>query len=147
VILPDANLLLYAHNRDSPFHAKSSAWWARCLSGNEPVVLCAPVLFGFLRIATSGRAFSRPLTVQQAAATMTEWLEQPVVQFADMELKDVESALVLLLELGVGGNLSTDAQIAALSLRLGGVVHTADADYAHFPEVRWFNPLTARPRK
>jgi predicted nucleic acid-binding protein len=43
---------------------------------------------------------------------------------------------------GTGGNLTTDAQVASLALRLGAIVHTADSDYARFPNVRWFNPLT-----
>jgi toxin-antitoxin system PIN domain toxin len=147
VILPDANLLLYAYNTSSPFHTKSAAWWSKCLSGSEPVVLCPVVLFGFVRIATSARAFPRPLTIQEASTHVHDWLEQPVAQLLEMEFQDVEQALALLAEAGTGGNLTTDAQIAAMSLRLGAIVHTVDTDYVRFPRVRWFNPLTGKPRK
>jgi predicted nucleic acid-binding protein len=36
----------------------------------------------------------------------------------------------------------SDAQIAALALDHGAVLHTADTDYIRFPRLRWFNPLT-----
>jgi len=144
MILPDANLLLYAYNTSSPFHAKSAAWWSKCLSGSEPVLLCPIVLFGFVRIATSIRAFSNPLTIEEASTHVQEWLEQPVAQLVEMELQDIQQALALLVEAGTGGNLTTDAQIAAVSMRFGAVVHTVDADYARFPQVRWFNPLTGK---
>jgi uncharacterized protein len=142
VILPDTNLLLYAYNSDSPFHAQSATWWSKCLSGSEPVMLCPAVIFGFIRLATSNRAFSRPLTIQKASSHVHHWLEQPVAELAEMETGDVEQALALLIEAGTGGNLTTDAQIAALALRLGAIVHTVDMDYARFSRVRWLNPLT-----
>ena len=147
MILPDANLLLYAHNLASPFHAKSAAWWSRCLSEQEPVMLCGPVLFGFLRIATSRHAYARPLSLDQASALILRWLEQPVVQFVESNRTDLDRALVLLSEAGTGGNLTTDAQIAALALRLGAVVHTADSDMVRFQGIRCFNPLVGKSRK
>jgi toxin-antitoxin system PIN domain toxin len=147
VILPDANLLLYAYDASSPFHAKSAAWWSRCLSGTEPVGLCPSVVFAFIRVGTSARAFAHPLTIEEASAHVQDWLEQPAAQWVEMQLQDVRRALGLLVEAGTGGNLTTDAQIAALALRLGAVVHTVDADYARFAGVRWFNPLTGKHQK
>lgn len=38
----------------------------------------------------------------------------------------------------------TDALIAAFGIRHRAVVHTADADFARFPRVRWYNPITGR---
>jgi len=147
VILPDANLLLYAYDAGSPFHAKSAAWWSKCLSGPEPVGVCPAVLFAFVRIGTSARAFVHPMTIREASRHVQDWLDQPVAQLLAMELRDVQQALALLVEAGTGGNLTTDAQIAALSLKYGAVVHTVDGDYARFPGVRWFNPLTEKRRK
>ena len=50
--------------------------------------------------------------------------------------------LKLLEALGTAGNLVTDAQIAALTLEHGAVLHTADSDFLRFPGLRWFNPIT-----
>ena len=147
MILPDANLLLYAYDSSSPFHTKSAAWWSECLSGSEPVLLCPAVLFAFVRIGTSARAFPHPLTIREASTHVRDWLEQPPVQLVETQLQDVRQALELLVEAGAGGNLTTDAQIAAVALRLGAVIHTVDADYARFARVRWLNPLTGKQRK
>jgi hypothetical protein len=54
---------------------------------------------------------------------------------------DVESALRLLESAGTAGNLTTDAQIAAVALRLDAEVQTADLDFGRFPGVRFMNPL------
>ena len=141
MILPDANLLLYAYDTASPFHAKSAAWWSACLSGREPVGLCPAVLFAFVRIGTSSRAFAQPLTVDEACSHVESWLDQPVAQLLDVDNADIRRALELLRRAGAGGNLTTDAQLAAVSLRHRAVVHTADTDFARFPNVRWINPI------
>jgi toxin-antitoxin system PIN domain toxin len=141
VIVPDANLLLYAYDATSPFHAKSASWWSACLSGSEPVGLCPTVIFSFVRIGTSPRAFAEPFTVDEACAHVETWLRQPVVQVVELDAVDVETTLALLRAAGSGGNLTTDAQVAAIALRNGAVVHTADSDFARFPKVRWHNPI------
>ena len=146
MIIPDANLLLYAYDAAGPFHANSAAWWSACLSGREPVGLCPAVLFAFVRIGTSPRAFTEPLTVEEAAGHVEAWLQQPAAQLLEVDAEDIRSALGLLRRAGTAGNLTTDAQIAALGLRHRAVVHTADADFARFPGVRWRNPLLAKGR-
>ena len=42
---------------------------------------------------------------------------------------------------GVGGNLVTDAHIAALSMEYQAEVHSNDTDFGRFPGLRWRNPL------
>ncbi len=46
----------------------------------------------------------------------------------------------------VRGPLITDAQLAALTLEFGGVLHTTDRDFARFPGLRWINPLVNTTR-
>jgi predicted nucleic acid-binding protein len=53
----------------------------------------------------------------------------------------VEKALVLLQAAGTAANLTTDAQIAAVALRLDAEVQTSDLDFGRFPGVRFSNPL------
>jgi toxin-antitoxin system PIN domain toxin len=141
VILPDANLLLYAYDSASQFHSRAAAWWSDCLSGAEPIGLCPAVIFAFLRIGTSSRVFLDPLTVEEATSCVESWLIQPPAQLVDVDLMDIGTAFELLRTAGTGGNLTTDAQLAAISLRHGGIVHTADSDFARFPKVRWHNPI------
>jgi uncharacterized protein len=141
VILPDANLLLYAYDTDSRFHQVAARWWEDCLSGSEAVALCPVVLFAFVRVGTSARAFERPLTIDEAATHVRSWLDRSITELVVSEEQDLRTALEWLQAAGVGGNLTTDAQIAAIASRLRAVVHTADTDFQRFPGVRWHNPL------
>lgn len=142
MIVPDINLLLYAYDSDSPFHAKASAWWRKCLSGTEPVGLPPVVAFGFARIGTNPRVFRNPMTPAEAARHVRSWVAQPVVQILETRVDHVEAVLKLLEALGTAGNLVTDAQLAAFTIEFGAVLHTADADFLRFSGLRWFNPVT-----
>jgi len=141
MIIPDANLLLYAYDEESPFHHKARVWCEQALSGPEPVTFLSAVIFGFVRIATHPKVFSAPLSVREAADHVTSWLAQPHVRVEDMLHEDIEPALALLRDAGTAGNLTTDAQIAAIAMRLGATVHTADLDFARFRGVQFSNPL------
>jgi len=141
MIIPDANLLLYAYNSDSPFQKKAASWWAKCLSGDEAVGLCAVVLYSFIRVGTNSKAFEQPFSIDEAADHVVSWMGVPVTEFISGEVDDFEKSLDLLRQAGAGGNLTTDAQIASLSLKYNAVVHTADTDFARFPKVEWVNPV------
>jgi len=55
------------------------------------------------------------------------------------------SLMIELLEhAGTGGNLTTDAMIAALALEHGGIVYSNDRDFDRFPDTVWRNPLHGR---
>jgi predicted nucleic acid-binding protein len=47
----------------------------------------------------------------------------------------------LLDEAGLGGNLATDALIAAHAEDYSGTIHSTDRDFDRFSAVRWINPL------
>ena len=102
------------------------------------------MLFAFVRVSTSVRVFTDPLTIEEAAThvSYSVRLDQPNTQLVEMQLRDVQHALALLRSAGTGGNLTTDAQVAAIALRLRAVVHTTDTDYARFRDLSWYNPLT-----
>jgi len=142
MIIPDINLLLYAYDSASRFHAKAAAWWQRYLSGTEPVGLPHVIAFGFMRIGTSARAFTQPLTASEATGHVRSWLRQSVVQVLDAGPNHLEQVLRLLETIGTAGNLVSDAQIAAVAIEHGAVLHTADTDFMRFPGMRWFNPLS-----
>lgn len=141
MILPDINLLLYAYDKSSPFHARAKPWCERVMSGPVPVILLPVVVFGFVRISTHSRVFREPLAVSEAAAHVRSWLALRHVQLHEMLAEDVECALGFLEAAGTAGNLTTDAQIAAVALRLDAEVQTSDLDFGRFPQVRFVNPL------
>jgi len=141
MIVPDANLLLYAYDSTNRFHARSADWWKGCLEGAEPVGLCDVVLFGFIRISTSRLVYRDPLSIDEANNRVRSWLDRSVTDFLITQESDVLQAMLWLEEAGAGGNLTTDAQIAALARRHRATVHTADTDFGRFPDVRWLNPI------
>jgi toxin-antitoxin system PIN domain toxin len=141
MILPDTNLLLYAYDQSSPFHLKAAAWFEEIMISPCPVILLPSVVFGFVRISTHPRIFTNPLSVAEASAHVRSWLGRKQVRLHDMLTDDVEAALALLESAGTAGNLTTDAQIAAVALRLDAEVCTADLDFGRFQRVRFVNPL------
>lgn len=142
MIIPDINLLLYAYDSASPFHVRAADWWQSCLTGTEPVGLPHVAVFGFVRIVTNPRVFRHPMTPAEAAGHVRAWLEQPPVRVLDPGPDHVLLTLKLLEDIGTAGNLVGDAQMAALAMDHGGVLHTADTDFARFQGLRWFNPIT-----
>ncbi len=49
----------------------------------------------------------------------------------------------LLASLGAGGNLTSDAQLAALALEHHGEIVTYDSDFGRFPGVTWLTSARA----
>lgn len=153
MIVPDINLLLYAHIDAYAEHARAREWWEALLNEEHAVGIAGPVLFGFVRISTNRRVFDEPLTVEQALGCVEGWIARPHVQTLVPGPRHIELAFGLLRAAGVAGNLTTDAQIAALALEHGAEVHTADGDFGRFPSVRWRTPIpdvgiaAMRPRR
>ena len=147
MIIPDVNLLIYAYDSESPYHAKAAAWWQKCLSESEPIGLPSVVIFAFMRITTHARVFQNPITLAKAADHVRSWLAQPCAQVLEPGANHEHHVLKLLEAIGTAANLVTDAQIAALAIEYDAVLHTADSDFLRFPGVRWFNPLTGVARK
>jgi toxin-antitoxin system PIN domain toxin len=141
VIIPDINLLLYAVITGFADHVRARSWWEAALSGTEPIGLASPVLFGFLRISTSGRVVQDPLSIDESLGYLREWLARPVVSMLPTTEDHVTVAFDLIRQVGVASNLTTDAQIAAHALSQGATVYSNDSDFARFPRVDWVNPL------
>ncbi|HIG27434.1 MAG TPA: PIN domain-containing protein [Verrucomicrobiales bacterium] len=141
MIVPDANLLLYAYDEASPFHDRAVQWWCRCMSESEPVGLCPVVVFAFIRIGTSTKIFEQPMSIKEATDHVRSWMEIPVTAWIESHETDLEQAFKYLELAGTGGNLTTDAQIAAIGRRYKAIIHTADTDFQRFKGVRWINPI------
>jgi hypothetical protein len=69
------------------------------------------------------------------------WLEQPNVRLLAPG-DDYWSVLKrMIVEGSASGSLISDAEMVALTIENGGVLYTADRDFARFPGLRWKNPL------
>lgn len=144
MIVPDVNLLLYAHIDAFPEHARARRWWEQCLNGREPVGVALPALFGFIRIATNPRIFDVTMDVVTALQTVEGWLERENVRLVLPGARHLEIVFGLLRELGTGANFTTDAQLAALAIEHQAELHSADLDFGRLSGVTWVNPLSDR---
>lgn len=76
MILPDANLLLYAYHPRAPRHEASKRWLEAALSGSGLVRFAWTTLWAFLRISTNPRVFERPLSMSEASGHVSSWLQR-----------------------------------------------------------------------
>ena len=143
MIIPDVNLLLYAEIDAFPQHAAARRWWEDTLSAGDPVGLPSVALFGFLRIATNRRVFAQPLSVTDALTRIETWLDRSNVVFLAPGPRFLDTAFQLLRNLGTGGNLTTDVQLAAHAMENQAELHSNDLDFGRFAGLRWQNPLQA----
>ena len=143
MIIPDINLLIYAHNDQALEHERARAWWEAALNGTVAVGLPWISISGFIRLMTHPRVLAQPLDVHQAIFHVRSWLAQPPVRILHPGSRFEGLFLDYLVHLGAGGNLTTDAQLAALAVEHQAELHSSDFDFSRFPGLRWTNPLTA----
>ncbi|MEO8098626.1 MAG: type II toxin-antitoxin system VapC family toxin [Acidobacteriota bacterium] len=147
MILPDVNVLVHAYNTDFPDHLLAKSWWEQSVSEDAPIGLCWAVILGFVRITTSRQILTHPLRVAEATGVVRSWLDQPSIRIAHPGNQHAEVLFQLLENAGAGANLTTDAHLAALALEYRAEVATTDADFARFKGVRYFNPMSGKPRR
>ncbi|MEK6372866.1 MAG: type II toxin-antitoxin system VapC family toxin [Acidobacteriota bacterium] len=141
MIIPDINLLVYAYNSDAPDHRKARLWWEDALSAQRVVGLSWIVLLGFIRIMSSRRILTAPLTMAEAGAHIRSWLEQPPARIIHPGPHHLDLIEDLALHAGAAGELTTDLHLAALAIEHQAELHSNDADFSRFPGLRWRNPL------
>jgi uncharacterized protein len=141
MILPDVNLLIYAHDETSPFHEKARLWWESALSGREPIGIPVVVALAFVRLVTHPTINQNPMTVAMARERVESWEKVPIVSLLSGSALTLRLVWEFLEAAEAGGNLTTDAMIAAHASERGGTVYSNDRDFDRFPKIRWINPL------
>jgi toxin-antitoxin system PIN domain toxin len=135
VVIVDANVLLYAVNEQSPHHEPARSWLDEALGGTAGVGLVWVALLAFIRVSTSA-VFETPATVADALAQVEAWLDAPAAIVAQPTARHASVLRGLLRESGTGGNLTTDAHLAALAIEHGADIVSYDRDFARFPGIR-----------
>ena len=77
MIVPDINLLVYAHNDGAPYHDSARRWWEDLVNGSERVGVPWVVSTGFVRLMTHPRALVHPATPARAVDYVREWFRFP----------------------------------------------------------------------
>lgn len=139
-MIVDANVLIYAVDDQSQFHATARAWLDQALNGFERVGFPWASLLAFQHITTHPRATLNPLTPEGAWSFVTDWLDADLawVPTAGDHHRVILGGL--LADSGLRGNMVTDAHLAALALEHGTGVCSYDSDFASFKGLHWINP-------
>ena len=141
MIVPDLNLLIYAHSDGAPHHDTARRWWESLVNGAERVGVPWVVLTGFVRLMTHPRVLARPARPAEAVDDVREWFRFPHIIPINPGADHLAYLRRNLDAAGVGANLVTDAHIAALAMEYQAQVHSNDADFRRFPGLRCRNPL------
>jgi toxin-antitoxin system PIN domain toxin len=143
VILVDANLLIYAIDRDSPHHREARIWLEEILSNTTPVGLAWIVTLAFLRVTTRAGIMHNPLPPERAIAYVDSWLAQPHVALVRPGEQHWPILRNLLQVSGTSGNLTSDAHLAALAIEQGYAIYSTDNDFRRFAGLTVVNPLAS----
>ncbi len=137
----DTSVLLPAVSPSLPKHKLAKAALEAAINDDRPIGLVWVVVNAFVRLTTKPGLFEHPLAIGVAWDLVEGWLEHPNVRVVQETEEHARLWSELLRGAGPGGNLTTDAWIAAIALAHGASVLTMDSDFARFPSLRWENPL------
>jgi hypothetical protein len=141
LILPDVNILVYAHREDAKDHAGFHEWLRAVLGSEQAYGMSELVLSSFVRIVTNPRVFRVP-TPTQDALTFAEQLLTPTHCVPVRPGPRHWSIFVRLCrESAARGPLIPDAYFAALAIESGCEWITTDRDFTRFEGLRWRHPL------
>jgi predicted nucleic acid-binding protein len=79
--------------------------------------------------------------VSDAIGVVESWIAQPSATVVDPTERHASVLRELLAPLGTGGNLTSDAHLAALAIEHGATLCSCDVDFSRFQGLRWIDPL------
>jgi toxin-antitoxin system PIN domain toxin len=142
MLVPDVNVFVYAHRRESPRHEPTRAWLESRLTGSEPLGVGELVLSAFLRIVTHHRIYKEPTPPGVALGFCREVLSARSALALRPGLRHWSIFSDLCEQTGARGNVVPDAYLAALAIENGATLVTADSGFRRFPALRTEAPPT-----
>ncbi len=141
MLIPDVNVLLYAHRQDLELHADATTWMAGAMGGREAVGLCDHVLTGYLRVVTNRRVFTDPTPLAHALEDCARMEASPAAQRIAAGPRHWEIFVALCRASSATANDVPDAYLAALAIERNATFVTHDRGFARFAGLRWSTPL------
>ena len=143
MIVVDTNVLVYAADADSPFHAACRAWLERQRGRADAWYTTWPIVYEFLRVTTHPRVMRQPWSAPAAWDFVKALLASPGLGLLTATERHADVAERVIAELPqLAGNLFHDAHTAIL-MREHGLrrVATRDTDFHRFPFLEVVDPL------
>jgi toxin-antitoxin system PIN domain toxin len=146
VLAVDTNVLVYAADADSQFHAPCRAWLERQRARPDAWYTTWAILYEFLRVTTHPRVMRRPWAAPAAWDFVAALLASPGLGVLVPTERHPDVAAAVFSELPhLAGNLLHDAHTAILMREHGiGRICTRDADFSRFPFLEIVDPLQPR---
>lgn len=141
MLLPDVNLLVYAHREDLPAHADAKPWLESALNGTEPVALFDPTLASVLRIVTNRRIFKVPTPLPLALSFIAAMRSAPAARPLTAGPDHWKIFDRLCRELNAVGDDIPDAFLAALAIEHDCDFLSTDGGFARFTGLKWRRPF------
>lgn len=132
MIAVDTNILVYAHREEYRKHVRAKAAILALASSSGPWGIPIFCLAEFVRVTTHRRIHNPPSPLELSVEFLDRLcaLDNFRVLATDVEYwADLKAALEWA---DARGNLAFDAQIAAVCIRHGATLLTADRDFARF---------------
>jgi toxin-antitoxin system PIN domain toxin len=138
----DANLLLYASDEESPFHARALGFLDELARGTSLAYIFWPTVMAYLRVATHPSVFARPLPTAAALLNIEALLRLPNVQTTSEQDRFWDNYRDVADDARVSGNLVPDSHLVAL-MRENGVrtIWTNDRDFRRFRGIEVRDPF------
>ena len=141
MLLPDVNILVYAHREDSLLHKQSLEWLESLINSDEAFAMSELVFSGFLRIVTHPKIFNPPSTLEDALSFTSQIRNQPNCVIVSPQNRHWDIFTKLCVDASAKGNLIPDAYHAALAIETGSTWITTDRDFSRFAGLRWSAPI------
>jgi toxin-antitoxin system PIN domain toxin len=141
MILPDVNILVYAHREDAPDHKAHRDWLEALINNDLAYGMADIVLSGFLRVVTHHRVFSPPSKIELALEFVNEVRDQPNCVIIRPGPRHWDIFEYLCKKANLKGNLIPDAYLAAMAIESGCEWITTDRDFSRFPGLSWRTPF------
>jgi len=145
LIVPDVNVLVYAHRADMTEHEPYREWLDGLVNSGPAYGMSEMVLSSFVRIVTNRRIYSKPTENHEALASAARLLAPPQCVPVRPGPGHWEIFEDLCKRHAARSKLVADAYLAAIVMEAGCDLATADRDFARFEGLRWHHPLAGRP--
>ena len=141
MLLPDVNVLIYAHRRESPEHARYADWLRRVATGPEPFGLSELGASGFIRIVTNPKIWQEATSTDDALEFIDRLRRRTNARLLTHGPASWDVFARLCRAARARGKLVADAYHAALAFEHGCELVTTDGDFARFAGLRHRHPL------
>lgn len=139
MLMPDVNVLVYAHRSELDHHGWYRGWLEDAMNGPTPLAFSTSSLMGFVRVVTNRRAFAVPTPLPIATGVVDALVGHPRSRVVGPGPRHWALARDLCLATNATGKLVADAAHAAIAIEAGCTWVSRDRDFARFEQrgLRW----------